>query len=57
VVQDAAAYQQLLDRLDQLETAETIAALGLALAEEARGEAVPAREALEALGRKYGIPG
>jgi prevent-host-death family protein len=52
VVQDAEAYQQLLDRLEQ---AETIAALRVALAEDARGEAVPAVEALRSLGRKHGI--
>ena len=52
VVQDAEAYQQLLDRLEH---AETVAALRVALAEEARGEAVPARPALEALGRKHGL--
>jgi prevent-host-death family protein len=52
VVQDAEAYQQLLERLEQ---AETIAALRVALAEEARGEAVPAAEALQALGQKHGL--
>lgn len=52
VVQDADSYQELLDRLDR---AETLAALRLALTEEAQGEAVPAREAIEALGRKHGL--
>lgn len=54
VVQDAEAYQQLLERLDR---AETVAALRVALAEEERGEAVPAMEALKALGQKHGLPG
>jgi prevent-host-death family protein len=54
VVQSADAYQAMLDRLER---AETVAALRVALEEEARGEAQPAREALEALGKKHGIPG
>ena len=54
VVQDAEGYQQLLDRLERV---ETVAALRVALEEEERGEALPARAALEALGRKHGLPG
>jgi len=52
VIQDAEAYQQSLDRFDH---AETVAALRVALVEDSRGEAVPAREALEALGRRHGL--
>src|SRR3954454_21617028 len=52
VVQNAAAYQELLERLDR---AETVAALRVALEQEARGEALPAREALEELRQKHGI--
>src|SRR5687767_2073229 len=54
VVQDAEAYQEMLDRLER---AETVAALRVALEPEERGEARPVREALEELRRKHGIPG
>ena len=49
VVQDAAAYQRLLDQLDR---AETIAGIRRGLASFARGEGRPAREALEEAFRK-----
>ncbi len=52
VVQSAEAYQELLERLER---AETVAALRVALEEEARGEARPAREALETLLREHGV--
>jgi PHD/YefM family antitoxin component YafN of YafNO toxin-antitoxin module len=52
VVQSAEAYQEMLERLDR---AETVAALRVALDQEARGEALPAREALEELRQKHGI--
>lgn len=52
VVQSAGAYQHLLDRLER---AETVAALRVALEEESRGEARPAREALEDLRQTHGI--
>ncbi len=52
VVQDAEAYQTLLDRLER---AEAIAAIRQGLAEFERGEGQPAREALEALRAKHGI--
>ena len=52
IVQNAEAYQELLERLER---AETVAALQVALAQEERGEARPAREALEELRQKYGI--
>ncbi len=46
VVQNAAAYQSMLDRLDEL---ETLAALNVAAAEVDRGEGTPAQEALSRL--------
>jgi prevent-host-death family protein len=52
VVQDADAYQELLDRLER---AEAIAAIRQGLAEFARGEGRSARVALEELRAKHGI--
>ena len=52
VVQDARAYQAMLDRVER---AETVAALRKGTEEFERGEFRPAREALEALRRKHGI--
>jgi PHD/YefM family antitoxin component YafN of YafNO toxin-antitoxin module len=52
VVQDAEAYQLLLDRLER---AEAIAAIRQGLAEFERGEGRSAREALEELRVKHGI--
>ena len=54
VVQDAESYQQILDRLERLETVEAIR-LGIAAAEE--GRVRPARKALAELQEKLGIPG
>jgi PHD/YefM family antitoxin component YafN of YafNO toxin-antitoxin module len=54
VVQDADAYQEMLDKIER---AETISAIREGLAEIERGEAVDAREAFAALRAKYGIPG
>ncbi len=54
VVQDAEAYQVLLDRLER---AETVAAVRTAMEEFDRGEGRPARQALEELREKHGIPG
>ena len=54
VVQDAASYQDLLDRVER---AETVAALRHAISEFERGEGMPAREALEALRAKHGLSG
>jgi len=50
VVQDAEAYQQLLDRV------ETIEALQRGLADVKAGRTKPAREAFDRLRRKHGIP-
>jgi prevent-host-death family protein len=54
VVQDAASYQQILDRLERFETVEAIR-LGIAAADE--GRLKPARQALAELQEKLGIPG
>ena len=53
VVQDAAAYQLLLDRLDSL---EATAAVRESVAEYGRGEGVAARAGFDALRGKHGIP-
>jgi prevent-host-death family protein len=52
VVQDAMAYQQMLQRVEQ---AETVTAIKQGIAEFERGEGRPAREALEELRRKHDI--
>lgn len=52
VVQDARAYQEMLERVER---AETVAALRQGIEEFERGEGRPAREALEELRRKHGI--
>jgi prevent-host-death family protein len=54
VVQDAAGYQSMLDRLARFEAVEAIR-IGIAAAQE--GRIAPAREALVALQEKLGIPG
>jgi PHD/YefM family antitoxin component YafN of YafNO toxin-antitoxin module len=54
IVQDAQAYQDLLDRLDQ---AETIAGIVKSMEEFEQGKGIPAREALERLRQKHGISG
>lgn len=53
VVQDAGAYQKMLERIER---AETVAALRQGMEEFARGEGRLAREALEELRRKHDIP-
>ena len=52
IVQDARSYQQILDRLDKLETVEAIRA-GIAAVEE--GRVRPARQALAQLQEALGI--
>jgi prevent-host-death family protein len=52
VVQDAMAYQEMLERVER---AETVAALRQGIEEFERGEGRSAREALEELRRKHGI--
>jgi PHD/YefM family antitoxin component YafN of YafNO toxin-antitoxin module len=54
VVQDAEAYQDLLDRLER---AESLLAIRQGIQEFERGEGRPAREALEGLRAKHGISG
>lgn len=52
VVQDAKAYQEMLDRVER---AETVAALRKGIEEFERGEFRPAKKALEGLRRKHGV--
>lgn len=52
VVQDAASYQEMLDRLEEL---EFVAAVRAGLDDAKAGRARPAREALEELGGKHGF--
>jgi prevent-host-death family protein len=52
VVQDAKAYQQMLDRVER---AETVVALRKGVEEFEGGKFRPAREALEESRRKHGI--
>jgi PHD/YefM family antitoxin component YafN of YafNO toxin-antitoxin module len=52
VVQDAGAYQDLLDKLDR---AEAIVGIQRGLASMRRGEGVPAEEALEQLRSELGV--
>ena len=56
VVQDAAAYQALLDLASRADREETLAAIREGLADVEAGRTKPAREALRRLARKYGIP-
>jgi len=52
VVQDAKAYQEMLERIER---AEAVAAIHKGVEEFERGEGRPAREALEELRQKHGI--
>lgn len=54
VVQDAASYQQILDRLEEL---EAIAAIRIGIEAANQGRLKPARQALGELQAKLGIPG
>ena len=56
VVQDAAAYQRLMEQAARADRDETIAAIREGLADVEAGRTQPARKALKALARKYGIP-
>ena len=56
VVQDAAAYQRLVDAAAKAERDETIAAIREGLAAVDAGRTKPARQALMTLAKKYGIP-
>lgn len=56
VVQDAAAYQKLVDAAARAEREEVVAAVRAGLADATAGRTKPARAALEGLARRYGIP-
>jgi len=55
VVQDAAAYQKLVEAAARAEREETIAAIREGLADVTAKRTKSARAALEALAKKYGI--
>jgi PHD/YefM family antitoxin component YafN of YafNO toxin-antitoxin module len=52
ILQDAQSYQELLDRLELL---ETLAGIRKSLEEFERGEGMPAREAFAKLRQKHGL--
>jgi PHD/YefM family antitoxin component YafN of YafNO toxin-antitoxin module len=54
VVQDAASYQRLLERLHHM---ETLAAIQEGMASAERGELRPAAQVFAEMRAKYGIPG
>jgi prevent-host-death family protein len=56
VVQDAAAYQQLVELAARVDRGEAVAALREGLADAEAGRVKPARRALKTLAKKYGIP-
>ncbi|MEX2120799.1 MAG: type II toxin-antitoxin system Phd/YefM family antitoxin [Pirellulales bacterium] len=55
VVQDAAAYQRLLELAARRDREETVAAIRQGLADVEAGRTKLARAALKALAKKYGI--
>ncbi|MEX1231428.1 MAG: type II toxin-antitoxin system Phd/YefM family antitoxin [Planctomycetaceae bacterium] len=55
VVQDAAAYQRLVELAAKAEREELIVAIREGLDDVKAGRAKPAREALDALAKKFGI--
>lgn len=55
VVQDAAAYQKLVEAALKAEREETIAAIREGIADMKAGRSKPARAVLKALATKYGI--
>lgn len=56
VVQDAAAYQRLVEQAAKADREETVAAIRAGLADVEAGRTKPARSALRALAKKYGVP-
>lgn len=56
VVQDAAAYQKLVELAARADRDEAVQAIREGLADAEAGRVKPARKALKALARKYGIP-
>lgn len=55
VVQDVAAYQRLVELAIKADREETIAAIREGIADVRAGRTKPARPALRALAKKYGI--
>jgi prevent-host-death family protein len=55
VIQDAAAYQKLVETAAKADREETLAAIREGLADVEAGRTKPARAALRALAKKYGI--
>ena len=55
VVQDAAAYQRLVEQVAKADREEAVAAIREGLADAQAGRIKPARKALKALAKKYGI--
>jgi prevent-host-death family protein len=56
VVQDAAAYQRLVELAARADREEMVAAIREGLADAEAGRIKPARKALRTLAKKYGIP-
>lgn len=56
VVQDAAAYQKLVELAARADREEAVSAIREGLADAEAGRVKPARKALKVLARKYGIP-
>ena len=52
VVQDAASYQAMLERLER---AETVAAIRLGMEQTERGEGIPLEDAVKRLRKKHGF--
>jgi len=55
VVQDAAAYQRLVELAAKADREETVAAIREGLADVEAGRTKPARAALRTLAKKYGL--
>ncbi len=55
VIQDAAAYQKLVDAAAKSDREETVVAIRAGLADVEAGRTKPVRAALQALAKKYGI--
>ncbi|MDJ0615291.1 MAG: type II toxin-antitoxin system Phd/YefM family antitoxin [Calothrix sp. MO_192.B10] len=53
VIQDAESYQQLLDKIELL---ESMAGVRKSIEEFERGEGIPLKEAWKQLREKYGLP-
>ena len=56
VVQDAAAYQRLVNLAAKADREEAVSAIREGLADAEGGRMKPARKALQTLAKKYGIP-